>query len=150
MFLALAFTSVLVPSLFAQPSELTLARAIAAAEGYGARGALPTRYHNPGDIKACGHHLRIGKGGHVIFRTEAEGWDALIHQIDKMVDGSSHYYNQDMTIQQIAKRYAGNYRVWAKNVCRMVGCTPNDTLADVLGLPPIVRYVNNKALDGII
>src|SRR5690242_9219671 len=91
---------------------VSLAQAIAKAEGFGVRGALPTRYHNPGDLKVevggqrypgqCG----IGKGSHVRFCSDRAGWIALYHQLDKVAVGESKHYTPDMTLAQFAKKYA--------------------------------------------
>jgi hypothetical protein len=116
-----------------------LARAIASAEGFGRRGAIPTRYHNPGDLKAVRGFTYpgqrgVGKGGHVIFRTDADGYAALSHLINKMIgrEGTSRHYRATMTLQQVARLYAGNSRVWVRNVCKELRVTPNVTLHEFL------------------
>ena len=119
----------------------TFATAIAKAEGFGQRGTIPTRYHNPGDIKSVYGEkffgqVRVGKGGHIVFRNDAAGWLALRAQIERMICGQSHFYTPEMSLQQIAKRYAGNYRVWARNVSRNLGCPPSITLAELFDIPP--------------
>lgn len=111
------------------------AHAIASAEGFGAPHAIPTRYHNPGDIKSRLNFTKlpgqksIGKGGHIVFKNDAAGWAALKDQIAKMLDGRSHHFNPDMTIQQVAKHYASNWRPWVKIVTKELGVQPNTTLA---------------------
>ena len=110
-----------------------LAAAIARAEGYGRRGKIPTKYHNPGDIKARhGVRLpgqkRVGKGGHIVFYTDAYGWAALRDQIAKMMDGRSSHYNQDMTLEQVARMYAARWRPWVVIVSRELGVSPQVTL----------------------
>ena len=111
------------------------ARAIAEAEGFGRRGALPTRYHNPGDLKAVRGYVypgqaRVGKGGHVVFKTDSDGWNAMYNQIAKMRDGSSWHYVSSMSIKTVARSYAGNWRVWAKNVSRNMESDETTTLAE--------------------
>jgi len=123
---------------------LFFARAIAAAEGFGERGVIPTRYRNPGDIKyVVGYkypgQIGIGKGGHVIFRSDAAGWAALNHQVHKMLDGTSQHYNLDMTLNQVGKRYAENWRVWANHVAKQLHCPPTTTLREIFGVPPEVK-----------
>ena len=110
-----------------------LAAAIARAEGYGRRGKIPTKYHNPGDIKAHkGTRLpgqrRVGKGGHIVFYTDAYGWAALRDQIAKMRDGRSKQYNPDMTLTQIARKYATRWRPWLAIVSRELNVSPQMTL----------------------
>ena len=120
----------------------TLAKAIAKAEGFGKAGTIPSRYRNPGDLKAVRGYrypgqVGVGKGGHVIFRNDA-GWTALEHQIDKIVDGTSRY-NVNMTLKEISKKYAGNWRVWSMNVAHNLGVTPDTSLWEVLNVPPVME-----------
>ena len=124
----------------AQDRVQVLAQAIAKAEGFGKRGALPTRLKNPGDLKVVKNYkypgqAGIGKGGHVKFRSEAEGWEALRHQIEKIVAGDSRY-SVNMTLREISKGYAGNHRVWAKNVAHNLGVEPDTYLWEILGVAP--------------
>jgi hypothetical protein len=133
-----------------------LAHAIAKAEGWGTRGTIPTRYRNPGDLKAIRGYKYpgqggVGKGGHVIFRSDAAGWAALYHQIEKMACGESRLYSPQMTLQQIGKRYAGSWRVWSKNVAHNLGVPVETTLAECLGLPPRIQFrTDGHELAGIL
>ncbi len=128
---------------FAENRVHDLATAIAKAEGFGIRGALPTRLHNPGDLKADRGYrfpgqVGVGKGGHARFRNDAAGWAALEHQIEKIMEGSSRY-NVNMSLQQISKKYAGNWRIWSKNVAHNLGVTPSTTLWEILDTPPALE-----------
>ena len=119
-----------------------LATAIAKAEGFYTQGTIPSRFHNPGDLKSIRGQkyfgqVRVGKGGHIIFRTDAAGWYALREQLRKMVEGESRFYNLDMSIAQIAKKYAGNYKVWAKNVSKNLGVPSSITLRELFEIPPV-------------
>jgi hypothetical protein len=121
----------------------TLAKAIAKAEGFSKAGSLPSRYRNPGDLKVVrGYRYPgqegVGKGGHVIFRSSAAGWAALEHQINKITDGTSRY-NVNMTLEEIGKKYAGNWRVWSTSVARNLGVTPRTSLWEVLDVPPAME-----------
>jgi hypothetical protein len=117
--------------------------AIAHAEGFGPRRTLPTRYHNPGDLKCHprkpGYHFkgvrRIGKGGHAIFKSDAAGWAALRTQVILILGGNSRNFNKDMTINQMAQMYARNWRHWAANVANELGVSPDATLAEYFDLP---------------
>ena len=116
----------------------SLATAVAHAEGFGVRHAIPTRYHNPGDLKSR-RDLRklpgqraLGKGDHVIFTSDAAGWAALKDYLLKMVDGRSHRYSPDMTLAQMSKIYAGNWRPWVKIVARELNVSPTVRLRDLL------------------
>lgn len=116
-----------------------LAQAIAKAEGYYVRGSIPQRCANPGDIKPGAVRLpgQVGvcKGGHARFRNDAAGWAALDHQIEKIVDGTSRY-SVNMSISEVARRYAGNHRVWARNVSHNLKVTPETDLWEILDVPP--------------
>src|SRR5208282_5736237 len=112
-----------------QTPTVVLARAIAKAEGYGVRSAGPTRYNNPGDIRAMpGTHYpgQIGLSAqrYVIFRTKADGWAALYAQMDKILANQSAHYNTGMTFRQLARHYATS-PTWVKNVTHNLGTTPS-------------------------
>jgi hypothetical protein len=113
------------------------AHAIAKAEGFYRRGTIPNRYHNCGDLKAVKGFIypgQVGIGkGHVIFANDAAGWNALYHQISKMITGESRHYSPSMTINQIAKRYAGNWRQWGRNVSHNLGVSSTTTLGSFGG-----------------
>jgi hypothetical protein len=149
----LLFISLVLPVISAaqtvdQQKVSQMATAVAHAEGFGVRQAIPTRYHNPGDIKTIPSAAKlpgqksIGKGGHVVFKNDAAGWAALTDQINKMVDGRSHHFNPDMTIAQVARKYAGNWRPWVKIVTRELDITPTTRLRELLFVydePPTIE-----------
>jgi hypothetical protein len=128
---------------FAQDRVQTLAKAIAKAEGCYVKGTIPNRYHNCGDLKAVRGYrfpgqVGVGKGGHVRFKNDAAGWAALTHQIDKIIAGDSRY-TVNMNLKEISKKYAGNWRVWSKNVAHSLGVTPSTDLWEILDVPPILE-----------
>lgn len=125
------------------------AHAIARAEGFGVKGTIPTRYHNPGDIRARrGVHysgqVGLNKHGYVIFRNDAMGFAALKSLLIKMATGESKFYGQDMTIARVAKIYATSWRTWSKNVAHNLGVPATITLMEFFQpeeiLPPIVAF----------
>ena len=125
------------------------AYAIGRAEGFGVRGTIPTRYHNPGDIRAKSAHEYPGQVGlskkrYAIFRNDAAGWAALNHQLTKTTEGSSRY-SVNMTLKQMAKLYAGNSRIWCTAVARNLGVTPDTYLFEILDVPPVL---DRKSLTG--
>jgi hypothetical protein len=114
-----------------------VAAAIGKAEGFGKPHAIPTRYHNVGDLKAAPGQkwpgqIGVGKGRHVIFKSDAAGWAALEGQILRIIEGRSHVYRSDTTIHQMAKRYAENWRVWERNVATNLGVTPDTELREII------------------
>jgi hypothetical protein len=135
----------LVGTCWAQHTVESFARGIARAEGFYIKGSLPARCHNPGDLKvmsAGGKYdgqVGVCKAGHVKFKNDAAGWAALYHQIDKAIKGESKFYRQDMTLSEVAKKYAANSRIWAKNVAHNLGVTPSTTLQEYFELAPEMR-----------
>lgn len=111
-----------------------LATAISHAEGFGKRHTIPTRYHNPGDLKALSGstqlpgQVRIGKAGHIVFKDDEAGMAALRDYIVRMVDGRSTHFRPNMTFNQVARRYAQNWRPWVNAVSRELGVRPTTTL----------------------
>jgi hypothetical protein len=116
----------------------SFATAVAHAEGFGTRHAIPTRYHNPGDLKSAAiyHPLpgqkTLGKGGHVVFENDAAGWAALKDYLSKMVDGRSRRFNANMTLAQASRIYAGNWRPWLKLVAAELDVPTDIRLRDLL------------------
>jgi len=135
-------------SLHALTPTKQLAHAIAKAEGFGAsKTNLPTRLHNPGDIRASrGVHypgqVGLNKNGYVIFKNDAAGWAALEDQIDRIVAGESRFYSASSTLRQMARRYATS-PTWVKNVAKNLGVTTGTTLAEILDIPPVVTARRN-------
>ena len=130
----------LTAQLWAATPTQQLMHAIAKAEGYGVHGAVPTRYHNPGDIRASRGvkypgQVGLNNHGYVIFKSDRYGWDAMQSQLDKIVDGNSRFYSVNMTLRQLSKRYATS-PLWVKNVAKNLGVTPDATLAEILDVPP--------------
>ena len=121
-----------------------LAQAIAKTEGYYTPHTIPNRCFNPGDLKVLRDYrypgqLGVCKGGHARFRTQADGWSALQHQLDKIALGESKKYSVNMTLQELGKHYAGNSRVWAKNVSRNLGVEPDTYLWEILDTAPVLE-----------
>jgi hypothetical protein len=156
-----------------------LAAAISHAEGFGVRGAIPSRYHNPGDLKANRSsdpwpgQVRIGTAGHIVFRDDESGKAALRDCIIKMVDGRSVYFNPNMTLNQVARRYAQNWSPWVKIVSKDLGVPPTTTLrayfetkekddsppalgfrplptANPVPTPPVVTVAQPHVLDAVL
>jgi hypothetical protein len=98
-----------------------IAQAIARAEGYGIRNAIPTLRNNPGNIRDN------TKPGSPIatYPTIAAGWEALYNQVSRMLSGST-LYPRGWTLAQVAQRYTGEVRYmdWANNVARFLGVSP--------------------------
>ncbi len=115
--------------------------AVAHAEGFGVRHAIPTRNHNPGDIKRGDRYIH--------FRNDAEGWAALRVQVTKLALGQSKHYRLNMTLNQVSKIYAGDYR-WGRNVAKTLGVPPTTTLKAYFAteepVPPTVEMPQTTRL----
>lgn len=111
-----------------------LATAISHAEGFGIPRTIPSRYHNPGDLKAhpdsvpLAGQVRIGKAGHIVFKDDEAGKAALRDYILKMMDGRSGHFHANMTLSQVARVYAENWRPWVRIVSTELGVPPTTTL----------------------
>jgi len=111
-----------------------LVTAISRAEGFGKRNTIPSRYHNPGDLKAFRKstplegQVRIGKAGHIVFKDDEAGKAALRDYIFRMMDGRSAHFNANLTLNQVARRYAQNWRSWVRVVSGELGVPPTTTL----------------------
>ena len=109
------------------------AQAIAFAEGFGIPGTVPTRLHNPGDLKASSvPSVGADAQGHLRFASDADGWLALYRQLALIVAGRSRVYTLEMTIAQMGTRYAGDSANWTANVARALAVPPTTTLREML------------------
>jgi len=131
-----------------------LATAISHAEGFGRRGTIPSRYHNPGDLKASPDsrpltgQVRIGKAGHIVFKDDEAGKAALRDHILQMMDGRSGYFHPNMTLNQVARRYAQNWRPWVRIVSKELGVPSTTTLRAYFhdgAVPSEVSYCPSSA-----
>lgn len=104
-----------------------LCHAIARAEGFGVPHAIPTRYHNPGDLKSrpgitpLAGQKRIGKAGHIIFVDDAAGWAALRSYVLAISEGRRNHYVAHTTLAQLSRVYAQRWRPWLAQVTKTLG-----------------------------
>lgn len=145
----LLFLALLVRCGYGLTPQEKLAHAIAMTEGAYIPGTIPNRYHNPGDLKIMRNgqkypgQVGVGKADHVIFKNKQAGWNALLHQIDKIIDGTSEYYTTDMTVKQMGKKYAQRSHMWSNNLAKHLGVTSQTTIGEILEVPPRVQYQFN-------
>lgn len=112
----------------------TLAQAIARAEGFYVAGSIPQRANNPGDLEVGDvGHGKLGEGI-TVFANPQAGWQALYHQVDRMLLGLSKVYLPSMTLAQVGMKYSGDPN-WAKNVAEALGVDESITLAQLAALP---------------
>jgi len=95
---------------------IDLAQAIAHAEGFGVLGAVPTRAHNPGDLKLSGYPT-TGAEGIAVFKDDETGWDHLFNQLRRININNSHVYNLKMTFTEFAVKWTDTQQsAWLDNV----------------------------------
>lgn len=117
--------------------------AIESAEGFfqhrsGEGRDLPQRCNNPGDLTddgdvGCGtaRSTGIGAADITIYPTLEAGQAALDKKIRRALNGASHVYTLDMSIEDFGNKYARDSH-WGINVAECLGVSPLTTLADLV------------------
>lgn len=112
-------------------------RAIAYAEGANVAGSAPDRNNNPGDISdgsgIFGFDPAVTDSRVTQFPDKDTGWKWLYQKIENAATGKSAVYLPDMTWEQIAHKWAGNWQAWVNNVCQYLGVSPSSTLRQYIG-----------------
>ncbi|HEY7172672.1 MAG TPA: hypothetical protein VH417_17590 [Vicinamibacterales bacterium] len=129
------------PGFNSPPTQVDLiARAIAVAEGYYARGdyrgrSLPYRLKNPGALKRTADDRdplpRWRDTGLIVFSTHQAGWAALRRQICLMLTARSEIYQPTDTLDEVSIKYADGDTDWGVNVASALGLDPSATIADL-------------------
>jgi hypothetical protein len=107
--------------------------AVARAEGYNVRGSNPFRLNNPGDLSdgASTFGSESHSGSNVTHFPDAEtGWQWLYHKWANIVGGGSSVYSVEMSWDQLAQKWAGNWVSWSFNVTRYLGVNRTDRVGD--------------------
>lgn len=108
------------------------AQAIARAEGFYLRDSIPSRAHNPGDLKLAGRETLAGTSI-TRFADDNQGWTALYRQLWIILTGQSDYYTPDMSIEDMAAVWtATDPDAWARNVAMFAGVDPKTPVWQVL------------------
>lgn len=108
-----------------------LAELIAKEEGFGIPGSVPTRDHNPGDLRHSPHsmHSLDDPDGIGVIDNDADGWEDLERQL--RLDAS-----RGLTLQQLVFKYAppeeNNSAQYLKYLCDGLGVDPNTTVEEAL------------------
>ena len=116
---------------------IKFSQAIAKAEGFYVADSVPARANNPGDLTddgdvGLGFIQTSGPYGAkiTIYASEADGWAALYRKVQRMFAGASKVYTLDLTIMEVAIKYAGSAE-WAQNVAQQMGVDTRTTLAQL-------------------
>jgi hypothetical protein len=70
----------------------------------------------------------------------------LYELIQRVIDGNSEHYQQEMTMLQFAKNYAESPQ-WSKTLCKILKISDRETFEDFFGLAPRVHV---RGDDGLI
>lgn len=111
----------------------TIAQAIMDFEGY-FQGSVSYNNNNPGNLKFAGQPNATGQDrfGHAIFPTFQDGWNALINQVRRMLNGMSSLYPQTATLTQAMNTYAAaNGNQYAIFIADRLGVDPSISLANL-------------------
>ena len=111
-----------------------LARLIAREEGYGTRGAIPTRDNNPGDLRHSPHASHEGEGSNDIgiIDTAEDGWADLERQLQL-------YADRHMTLRAAIYCFAppeeNDSEQYLNFVCQGLWLTPDTPVSEALKIP---------------
>lgn len=111
-----------------------LARLIAKEEGFGIPGAIPTRDHNPGDLRHSPHSMHSLEAPDAIgiIDNDDHGWEDLERQL--RLDAA-----RGLTLTQLVTKYAppeeNNTAQYLKYICDGLGMGPGATVEEALKLP---------------
>jgi hypothetical protein len=61
------------------------------------------------------------------FPDDQTGWQWLYDKVSNIVNGQSSVYGQDMSIEQIAQKWAGDWENWSTNVGSALKVDPTQT-----------------------
>lgn len=118
------------------PPLTPLASAITQAEGFGASpNNIPTTAQNPGDLELGdqGYGVMQAAGGNqiTVFGSLAQGAAALENQLSKIFNGTSAYYNPNMTLDQFGQVYSGGSTTYGQQLASILNVPSSTTLAQV-------------------
>ena len=112
-----------------------LARLIAREEGFGIAGTLPTRNHNPGDLRHSPHsqHSADNPNGIGQIDTDADGWDDLERQLQLYAGRGLTL--REMIVNYYAPKNENDPEKYLLDICRQLGVDPSCTVAQALEIP---------------
>ena len=107
-----------------------LARLIAKEEGFGLPNALPTRDHNPGDLRHSPHSEHPGDPNAIgVIDNDQDGWADLERQLKL-------YAARGLTLADMVEEYAppneNQTQAYLNFICTRLGLPPTATVAQAL------------------
>lgn len=114
-------------------ATVSIARAIATAEGFYVAGSRPARNHNPGDMTADLIGKKIGDdSAFVVYGNDNDGWDNLYAQVNAWLEGTSAHAGPDSTIYDVSRFYTTTDQdAWAATVASKLGVDVNTAIGQV-------------------
>ena len=107
-----------------------LAALIAEEEGFGVPGTLPTRNHNPGDLRHSPHSDHPGDPNAIgAIDTDEHGWADLERQLEIY---AAHSMTLRAAIYAFAPPNENNSERYLNFVCQGLGCSPDIPVAEAL------------------
>lgn len=108
-----------------------LARLVAQMEGFGIPGSMPTRDHNPGDLRHSPHSSHEGEGSNDIgiIDDDEDGWADLERQLEIY---AAHSMTLRAAIYAFAPPTENNSERYLKFVCDGLGCSPDTPVSEAL------------------
>jgi hypothetical protein len=102
-----------------------------------AQGSRSFRNHNPGNLRSS--PFQVGNdGGFAVFRTDLEGWQAMIWDLQNKALGKTITgLNGNSTLKDLIWKWAppsdnNNSQAYLNAVCRMTGFLPTMKLKELL------------------
>jgi hypothetical protein len=118
-----------------------IAELIAAEEGYGIPGAIPTTHNNPGDLRHSPHSFHTADAPNAIGQIDnpTDGWNDLVEELDR-------YVGRGLTVEQSIYDWAppteNNSAAYLTYVLNGLGCTADTLLSDAIQIPGIGAYAD--------
>lgn len=107
-----------------------LAELISKMEGFGIPGSLPTRNHNPGDLRHSPHSDHPGDPNAIgVIDNDADGWADLDRQLQLF---AARGLSLDKAIYIFAPPNENNTEDYLKFVCQELGCTADTPVSEAL------------------
>lgn len=116
------------------PIVISLANAIALANGYNVVGSVPNANNNPGNLKNGNVGFGVDSAGNTIYGTPEMGNAALRAQAAHILNGDSATFSYDPSktpLSVIGPILAPNDVTWMKNVASSLGVNPATRLGAI-------------------
>lgn len=123
-----------------------IAELIAAEEGYGIPGAIPTTHNNPGDLRHSPHSFHLPSAPNAIGQidTPADGWLDLVLQLDDYLERTP-----TMTVEQAIYDWAppveNDSAAYLRYIIHGLGCAPETLLSEAMKVPGTGAYADEPA-----